>query len=87
MSKNNNKKHRYLVYLKSNFCCVYCNLKFEVPENWNKKDAIHNGQMFLEIDHIIPLSKGGSDNIENKQALCQKCNNKKSNKIFFYYGK
>jgi len=37
--------------------------------------------MWLEIDHIHPLSKGGSDELENKQALCQVCNNKKSDKI------
>ena len=81
MAKNNNKKHRYHVYLRNNFSCVYCGLKFNPPYGWNKKSAIHNGEMFLEIDHIIPLSKGGGDDIDNKQSLCQKCNNKKSNKL------
>jgi 5-methylcytosine-specific restriction endonuclease McrA len=28
------------------------------------------------------LSKGGSDNLDNKQALCQKCNNFKSDKLW-----
>lgn len=79
MPKNKNKVHRFKVYEKSNYSCVYCNRKFTIPENWNKLDAIHDGNMFLEIDHIIPLSKGGSDLLDNKQALCQKCNNKKSN--------
>lgn len=35
----------------------------------------------LEYDHIIPLSKGGSNTARNIQLLCQKCNRSKSNKI------
>ena len=78
MPKNKNKIHRKKIYMESNFSCVYCGRKFGVPEDWNGISAIHDGEMFLEIDHVEPLSKGGSDAIENKQSLCQKCNNTKS---------
>ena len=35
----------------------------------------------IQLDHIIPFSKGGASTIENLQLLCQKCNIEKSNKI------
>jgi hypothetical protein len=34
----------------------------------------------LHVDHILPRSKGGTDNRENLQALCMKCNIGKSNR-------
>lgn len=53
-----------------NFTCPNCHRK--EPE------------VKLTRDHIIPLSKGGSDNIENIQPLCGRCNCSKHTEIIKY---
>ena len=40
-----------------------------------------SSQERLEYDHIIPVSKGGSNTERNVQLLCEKCNREKSNSI------
>ena len=37
--------------------------------------------LLLEIDHIIPLSKGGLTTEDNLQTLCWRCNRSKGAKI------
>ena len=31
----------------------------------------------LEIDHVVPLARGGSSRLENLQLLCRDCNRRK----------
>lgn len=50
--------------------------KFEHKCSICKKELEKN---YIHIDHIIPISKGGTNNIQNLQVLCVECNLKKTN--------
>ena len=57
---------------------------FHTLEEWNNLKILYNNKCAickeekkLTKDHIIPLSKNGSDYIENIQPLCCNCNSKK----------
>lgn len=41
------------------------------------KCGAHRDQKRLEVDHIIPISKGGTNDIGNLQTLCWECNKDK----------
>ena len=41
--------------------------------------GISKDEKALDVDHIVPKSKGGADDITNLQALCYTCNRQKRN--------
>jgi 5-methylcytosine-specific restriction endonuclease McrA len=53
----------------------------EIKKAQNYRCAKCGKKKKLTIDHIIPLSKGGTHYRDNIQALCKSCNCKKSNKM------
>ena len=57
---------RFEVFKRDKFTCQYCGLS--APD------------VILEIDHIKPVSKGGTNDILNLVTACRECNRGKTNK-------
>jgi 5-methylcytosine-specific restriction endonuclease McrA len=55
---------------RDNYTCQCCSLSVKDERN-----------LLLEIDHIVPLSKGGINSEVNLQTLCWKCNRSKGSRI------
>ncbi len=50
-------------------------------EKWGRKCAYCSKEGIpLEIDHVVPKSKGGSNRVSNLTIACRSCNEKKGNK-------
>lgn len=55
----------------------------DLQEHYGYKCVICNEPKPLTRDHIIPVTRGGSDNIENIQPACQECNSRKGNRLHY----
>lgn len=60
-------KLRFRILQRDNFRCRYCGRGPDIVE--------------LEIDHIVPRSKGGAGTEDNLQTICTTCNAGKSNAV------
>lgn len=63
--KSISKRIRFEIFKRDGFCCAYCGSK--PPE------------VILHVDHIVPVSKGGTNDILNLITSCLGCNIGKSN--------
>lgn len=81
------KMTRAKTFYKKGLICSVCGLKglFFALET-DKGGGIHldlygkedDLEILLTIDHIVPKSKGGANNIINYQTMCKYCNELKS---------
>lgn len=64
-------KKKGLVFLKNDSKCVMCGVSLQVDNNLESN--------YLQIDHLIPKQKGGSNSIDNLFPICRSCNCSKNN--------
>ena len=68
------------IFERDKYICQYCGKKCEVSRNYDFDSFITLSDV-AHLDHIIPLSKGGTNDKENLVTTCGACNRKKRNKI------
>jgi len=69
-SINNRSHKRKILYNRQGGKCALCGKQLQI-DNYNSIDD------YLTFDHILPVSRGGSNGLMNLQGLCRCCNCKK----------
>ena len=85
-STMSDKELRRQVYNKTNGQCTYCGMKLKFISN-GESDPGQNG---FTIDHVKPISRGGTEDTDNLVPACHECNNLKAQRTLenfrFYKG-
>ncbi len=55
------------VFRRDGYMCAHCDSECD--------------RALLEVDHVLPLSLGGTDDPSNLQTLCRTCNRRKGNRF------
>jgi hypothetical protein len=63
-------KLREAIKKRDYYACKHCTVSLRAEPH-----------LLLEVDHILPVSKGGLSTEDNLQTLCWRCNRTKSNKV------
>lgn len=64
----------------SNYDAVAGSTRYEVLKRAGGRCelcGVSSGDMQIDVDHIIPRAKGGTNDLSNLQALCRTCNSQK----------
>ena len=61
-------KMRFSIYARDGYRCCKCGASGRYAQ--------------LEVDHIVPIAKGGKSTYNNLQTLCHKCNVEKGDKLY-----
>lgn len=73
------RHHLQLLYEQQRGHCAYCEQKVLSPEE--AKTSGPTEYRTPTVDHVIPRSRGGVNNIANKVMACADCNTRKGNKL------
>jgi 5-methylcytosine-specific restriction endonuclease McrA len=73
-------KKRQKILAKTGGKCFYCGTELHYQEvlDWGGK-AVQSIALW-DVDHVIPVSKGGGNEMDNLVPSCRSCNNKKGAK-------
>ena len=76
--RNHNRSIKYraqkrkILYNRQAGKCAICGKQLQIDDHTSIED-------YFTLDHILPVSRGGSNGLDNLQGLCMQCNHEKDN--------
>ena len=66
-------------------CCYLCDKEIDLTAP--RQSGAEGWETSLHIDHLVPISKGGSDSLDNVRPTHGQCNLKKGSQMLTKIGK